>query len=72
VISLTPVGFIGVLPLSIDRNHKNSNLAPSEVFASQLDKVIEVVPAKRNALQDTQAKTFFLENLASFKSFSEP
>lgn len=71
VISLTPVGFIGVLPLSIDRNHKNSSLDLGEVFASQLDKVIEVVPAKRNALQDARAKTFFLENLASLKSFGE-
>ncbi len=71
VNSLTPVGFIGVLSFSIDRSHKNSRFALSEVFASQLDKVIEVVPAKRNPLQDAQAKTFFLKNLASLERFGE-
>lgn len=71
VISLTPIGFIGVLPFSIDRNHKNSSLALGEVFASELDKIIEVAPAKRNPLQDARAKTFFLENLGSLESFGE-
>ncbi len=71
VISLTPVGFIGILPLSIDRNNKNDNLALSETLGSQIDKIVEVVPAKKNPLQDNRAKAFFLKNLDSLGAFGE-
>lgn len=71
VISLTPVGFIGILPLSTDRINKRGNLDPSEAFASELDKVVEVTPAQKNPLQDTQAKAFLLENAASLRNFGE-
>ncbi len=71
VISLTPIGFMGILPLSTDRINKSRNLDPGEAFASELDKVVEFAPPQQNPLQDTRAKTFFLDNLASLRNFGE-
>lgn len=70
VISLTPVGFIGIMPVSIDRKEIHA-LDVREQLRAQLDKVIEVVLARQNPLQDARAKAFFLDNLASLEKFGE-
>jgi hypothetical protein len=71
VISLTPVGFMGIQPLSVSLSMQSGEVGAGDIFTGQLDKIVELVPARQNPLQDSQAKAFFLEHLASLKNFGE-
>jgi hypothetical protein len=71
VISLTPVGFMGVLHLSTPRRPQMTDTEVKGILMQQLNTVIEVVPARQNPLQDSRAKAFFLENLSSLEKFGE-
>lgn len=71
VISLTPVGFMGVLHLSTPRRPQMTETEIKAILIQQLNRIIEVVPAKQNPLQDSRAKVFFLENLSSLEKFGE-
>jgi hypothetical protein len=72
VISLTPIGFIAILPMSqpaADRVPLPTTV--EERLTAQLDRVTELVPARAIPLQDPHAEQFLPDHLSSLETFGE-